>query len=210
MVLSKIVVLMIYLLVGLVGVAHSEQVERPVKRYGSYKEVSLTTGQGASVFEMKAGKEKEKLLARCESALGGSLFDLYVFNNAGKKIVVIRDGTNSGQNVESLDYYVVNQRCEPLGKKAGLSYVASEPKGSYHMASIFIGANDEASYLLTEERYGPGKRCMFINECERIKGYVYDRSLFKITERGLAPVFGLQKRSEKDVDIDKLIPISLN
>lgn len=190
--------------------AHSEQVGRPFKQYGALKEFVINGSLELNSFEMKPSAEKSKLRSRCEEVLASSAFDFYVLKNGGKKITLIADSSGEGQNVFPTDYYVINQKCEPIGSRAGISSVANEPKGSYHIASVLVNPAGDALYFLTEEKYGPGKVCLSAGSCKRVKGYTYVRDLYKVTDRGLVPVQNNQKTTDKDMDVDTVIPLGLN
>lgn len=192
--------------------SYSDQVGRPIRQYGTLKEVVINNYLEPSSLEIKQGPEKAKLNSRCEEALASSSFEFFVLKNSGKKITLLADSSGEGQNVFPTDYYVVNQKCEPIGNRAAISSVANEPKGSYHIASVLVNAAGDALYLLTEAKYGPGKICATANttECKRVKGYTYVRDLYKVTDRGLVPVLNKQKTTDKDMDVDTVIPLGLN
>lgn len=202
----------LFIAIGMIvsSVAHSDQIERPSKQYGVLKELNI--GAETTPFEMKQGAEKTKLNSRCEDELASSMFDFLVLKNDGKKITLIVDNSGEGQNIFPTEFYVINRKCEPIGNRAGISLVADEPKGSYHLASILVNTAGDTLYLLTEEKYGPGKICVTANTdtCKRVKGYLYSRDLYKVTDRGLVPVLNKQKRTDKDQDIDTVIPLGLN
>lgn len=200
----------LFIAIGMIvsSVAHSDQIERPSKQYGALKELNI--GSETTSFEIKQGSEKTTLNSRCEEVLASNSFGFLVLKNGGKKITLIVDSSGEGQNIFPTDYYVINQKCEPIGNRAGISSVANEPKGSYHLASILVNTAGDTLYLLTEEKYGPGKVCAFITDCKRVKGYVYARDLYKVTDRGLVPVLNKQKTTDKDLDIDTVIPLGLN
>lgn len=207
----KIIMMLVAFGISLSSNAQSDQLGRPARQYGPLKEVVLNHSE-ANSLEMKQGSEKSKLTKKCEDAIAGGMFDLYSLKNGGKNITVIADSSGEGQNVFPTDYYVVNQKCEPIGNRVGISASANEPRGSYHMASVLINATGDAMYFLAEEKYGPGKICMTANgtSCKRVKGYTYVRSLNKVTDRGFVPVINKQITAEKDLDVDTAIPLGLN
>lgn len=207
---KKSMAMLVAIGMNLSNFAYSDQIGRPSKQYGTLKELSI--GSETTSFEMKQGSEKTKLNSRCEEELASNSFDFLMLKNGGKKITLMIDYSGSGQNIFPTDYYVINQKCEPIGNRAGISSVANEPKGTYHSAYLLVNASGDSMYLLTEEKYGPGKVCLTANPdtCKRIKGYVYARDLYKVTDRGLVPVLNKKKTTDKDTDIDTVIPLGLN
>lgn len=189
------------------NIAHSDWVDRPRKTYGAFKEMPLSES-----IEMKPGPEKVKLNTRCEAELASSAFDFYVLKNSGKRVVFIADASGEGQNFFGSTYYVINQKCEPLGKKAEISYVADEPKGGYHMVSVLVNSEGDAIYFLAEAKLAPGKKCWSASRdsCTRQKGFTFSRELYKITDKGLVSVLNKRKTTDKDMDIDAVIPMDLN
>ncbi|WP_153145308.1 hypothetical protein [Dechloromonas sp. H13] len=178
---------------------------RPLRQYGPYKEVAL-----GEQFQLPDGPEKRRLNARCEQLLGSTSFNLYQFQIAGKKVILIADWSGDGQNFHPTDHAMVNVYCKPLGKRPATNMVNQEPEGSYHFAAPILDAKGDLAYFLTEVKYGPSKYCAFLSECKKMKGYTYARDLYKATGKGFELVSSAKKNSPVNVDVDKLLPLNLN